>query len=172
MLNFSDDWFSHNIPSFQKHLSGLKDLRILEIGSYEGRSAIWMINNLKPKSITLIEPGYMTNGNQILKDNLKELDYKLIEQPSNIAWQDFILEEFDFIYIDGSHTSKNCYFDMAISLSILKRGGIMAVDDYNWNLLAKDGTRPKEAIDLFLERNDVLLLEKGYQVWLQKKIIG
>lgn len=171
MLNFSDDWFSHNIPSFQKHLSGLKDLRILEIGSYEGRSAIWMINNLNPKKIVLVEPGYAI-GNNVLKSNLSGCNYTLIDKPNSLAWEEYFTEEFDFIYVDGCHTSSGCYLDIALGFQVLKSGGIMGIDDYGWGIVARDGTRPKEAIDLFLKRNDVILLEKGYQVWIQKKIIG
>jgi predicted O-methyltransferase YrrM len=166
MKIFTQDWFSHNIPFFEKFLSNLKDLRILEIGSFEGKSALWMIQNLKPKKIVLVDPG--KESNIILKLNLSGLEYTLIEKPNNEAWKDYIFDEFDFVYIDGSHSSKNCYFDMILGWTVLKPGGIMAIDDYAWPLKDSDGTSPKEAVDIFLERKDYTLLHKGYQVWLSK----
>jgi len=167
MINFTQDWFSHNIPLFEKFLKPLKDLRILEIGSFEGRSALWMIQNLNPKKLVLVDPGQ--ESNIVLKLNLSGLDYTLIEKPNNEAWRDYIFEEFDFVYVDGSHSSKNCYFDMILGWTVLKSGGIMAIDDYAWPLQSEDQTSPKEAVDLFLQRKDYVLLHKNYQVWLMKK---
>lgn len=168
-MNFTQDWFSHSIPRFKKILGDKKDLRILEIGSFEGRSAIWMIQNLNPKKIVLVEPGYLKGNNDQLKSNLSGLNYKLIEKPNNEAWKDYIFDEFDFVYIDGNHSSKNCYFDMILGWSVLSENGIMAIDDYQWKLRDKDGTRPKDAVDFFLKRNDIEILLIGYQAWIQKK---
>ena len=42
---FSEDWFTNNIPVWQSMLErfkGKENLRYLEIGVFEGRSAIWM----------------------------------------------------------------------------------------------------------------------------------
>lgn len=164
-MHFTQDWFSHNIPNFKNFLSNLKDLRILEIGSFEGMSALWMIQNLKPKKVVLVDPG--KESNITLKLNLSGLEYTLIEKPNNEAWKDYIFDEFDFVYVDGSHSSKNCYFDMILGWTVLKNGGIMAIDDYAWPL-TEDNTSPKEAVDLFLQRKDYKLLHIGYQAWLLK----
>ena len=44
--SFEIDWFSHNAPTWAALLSRLgKVQRILEIGSYEGRSATWFMEN-------------------------------------------------------------------------------------------------------------------------------
>jgi hypothetical protein len=43
------DWFSNNIPSWQSwlgHLVGKPNLRALEIGSCEGRSVLWLMDNV------------------------------------------------------------------------------------------------------------------------------
>jgi predicted O-methyltransferase YrrM len=44
---FTQDWFSHNIPVWEQ-LKGLLPERksFLEIGSFEGRSAVWIIENM------------------------------------------------------------------------------------------------------------------------------
>ena len=42
---FTSDWFSKAIPHWEAHvvprLAGVEDARWLEVGSYEGRSALW-----------------------------------------------------------------------------------------------------------------------------------
>ena len=50
---FTSDWFSEDsgepvVREFDKFLSCYKDkpCKFLEIGSYEGMSAIWMLNNV------------------------------------------------------------------------------------------------------------------------------
>ena len=46
-MNFTQDWFSHNIPGLEsivKLLPSNKD--ILEIGSFEGRSTCWFLENV------------------------------------------------------------------------------------------------------------------------------
>lgn len=46
---FTSDWFSTNIPLWKKLLQNYKDkpnLKFLEIGSYEGRSAVWLMENI------------------------------------------------------------------------------------------------------------------------------
>lgn len=172
MYNFTDDWFSHNIPNFEKFLTPFKGIKcnFLEVGSYEGRSATWVLENIltHPESmLTCIEPGFCEK-NDILKENLKRFNnVRLIEKPNKEACFDYLLTDFDFIYIDGSHSSKNCLFDIIISWTILKPGGIMAIDDYLWPL-KEEGTSPKEAVDLFLIKNQCNILHKEYQVWLQK----
>jgi predicted O-methyltransferase YrrM len=38
-------------------------------------------------------------------------------------------ETFDFIYVDGSHTCLDCYADIIMAWQLLRRGGVLAVDD-------------------------------------------
>ncbi len=47
-FNFTKDWFSHNEWNFIKYLAHLIDTpcRILEIGCYEGRATVWMLENI------------------------------------------------------------------------------------------------------------------------------
>jgi len=49
MPNFSVDWHSHNIPHWRRILEryrGQPKVRALEIGSFEGRSTIWLLENI------------------------------------------------------------------------------------------------------------------------------
>jgi predicted O-methyltransferase YrrM len=78
---------------------------------------------------------------------------------------------FDFIYIDGDHTSHQVGKDAENAWKLLKSGGIMAFDDYRWGEDLKPELTPKPAIDRFLAKytGEYELLSKDYQVWLQKK---
>ena len=40
---FTNDWFGPNIPVWRQIVDGNKPARILEIGSFEGRSTCWLI---------------------------------------------------------------------------------------------------------------------------------
>ena len=57
---FTQDWFSRHIPAWDHILEALKPTRILEIGSFEGRSACYLIEKCpslvaSPVSITCID---------------------------------------------------------------------------------------------------------------------
>src|SRR5262245_2089799 len=46
---FTRDWFSHNIECWQRWLAefnGKPRIRALEIGSFEGRSTTWLLENV------------------------------------------------------------------------------------------------------------------------------
>ena len=46
---FTVDWFSHNIPSWDIYLNNFKNkpnLNFLEIGSFQGRSTVWLLENI------------------------------------------------------------------------------------------------------------------------------
>ena len=62
----------------------------------------------------------------------------------------------DFVYVDGSHEALDVLEDAVISFCLLKIGGIMIFDDYNWNsraALANPLLHPKPAIDAFVNNN-------------------
>ena len=74
-MNFTEDWFSHNIPNFETCMSAIPDKRLfLEIGAFEGRSTCWLLENgLNDKgSIVCIDPfsGSVEHGS---------IDFKAVE---------------------------------------------------------------------------------------------
>ncbi len=58
-------------------------------------------------------------------------------------------ESFDFIYVDGCHHAAAVLADAAMSWNLLKPGGIIAFDDYEWNWGTEPLARPKAGIDAF-----------------------
>jgi predicted O-methyltransferase YrrM len=79
-------------------------------------------------------------------------------------------KKFDFIYIDGSHLSFDCYSDLMISWRLLVRGGVLAIDDYLYNAEGAVVNSPFEGVNHFLKKhqNEIKILHKGYRVFLTK----
>ena len=174
---FQNDWFSWNIPIFEKYLSHYigQPCHFLEIGTHEGRATTWLLDNILTHSLARID-SIDKFIQDVLFENLEKTGSQnkitIHQNTSNKVLRTFPLEEFDFIYIDGSHNVINVLEDAVLSFSLLKVGGIMAFDDYLWNdLQNSDGTYPKPAIYAFLliYHHKINLLYKDYQVWIQKK---
>jgi hypothetical protein len=185
------DYFNNNYP---KVLSG-EQINVLEVGTYTGISLINIVK-LIPNSI-----GYgldkwsnyiecYNNKTVEMLNNIDELEvetsfYKnvkvegLEDRIKGIKGDSYevlfeMMKEnkmFDFIYIDGSHMSFDCYSDLIISWRLLEKGGILAIDDYLYN--NKGGAVvdiPFEGVNHFLKKHqhEIIILHKGYRVFLQK----
>ena len=94
--------------------------------------------------------------------------------PSSIILPQFIAagHTYDFIYIDGCHNALDCYADMVLGWALLRPGGVLAVDDFLWNLQDPNPlNRPHDAVLRFLEvfKGRILHFEKGYRVFIMKR---
>lgn len=77
---------------------------------------------------------------------------------------------FDFIYIDGSHIASDVLEDSILAFRLLKPGGIMVFDDYDWDFFGDQRRHPRIAVDAFLSIYDgkYKLLHKAKQVYIEK----
>jgi predicted O-methyltransferase YrrM len=81
--------------------------------------------------------------------------------------------QYDFIYVDGSHRSFDVYLDLFLAWKLLRKGGVMAIDDYMYNA-DKIGELPYEfpyeAVNQFLKNYEgrYTLIDKAYRVFLEK----
>lgn len=187
--DFTVDWFSHNIPLWEKllaELRGVSNLNFLEIGPYEGMSTKWLLENIltdASSSITSVDlfddsHDYEDRSERSIKERF-ELNTKLYRekiisvQKSSQSYLRSLPEKpfFDFIYIDGSHIAADVITDAVLSWPLLKSNALLAFDDYQWNHLDGEINRPKIAIDAFLSifMDQLFLLHKGQQVWVRKK---
>lgn len=192
---FTSDWFSNALINFDqciKYLNGPVD-RILEIGSHEGRSTCWMLENMLTDTgtITCIDP--FANAplsafsgdtppalriiEHIFRSNVEKI--KKPEQTVNVmptlsfpALAQLIVDkaEFDFIYVDGSHHADDALADAVMSFGLLKSGGVMLFDDYMWDHVPDHLQRPKMSIDAFVNMfiNKVTVKFINYQLALVK----
>lgn len=176
-MTFTSDWFSHNIPVWQQMLGHFKDqpnLDFLEIGSYEGRSAQWMLESILTHHTAKLHCVDPFSGSLLerFKENIANFKNKvLIYQGRSEDMLPTINAKFDMVYIDGLHTSFNVLQDAALTWNKLKTGGIMVFDDYLWGHLQMDRTLcTKDGVDAFLNcitgRYELLAL--GHQVIIRK----
>jgi len=175
--------FITEIPTWKKVLAPLQgkpDIHYLEIGVNEGRSAIWMLENIlthptaKLTGIDLFPEG--TDFKEKYLNNLKLSGYAqkatTITGFSQIELRTLPLNSFDIIYVDGDHRAAGVLADAVLSWDLLKPGGILIFDDYLWldkNL--PEELRPTIAIDSFITANRNLLeiIHRGYQMIVKKR---
>jgi predicted O-methyltransferase YrrM len=175
---FTLDWFSPNIPHWTKHLAHFvnkPNLKFLEIGSLEGRSAIWLLENVlthPTSNLSCIDNWYLEKYYRRFSNNIKNyLDkINIVRNHSSHALRKYEpVPTFDFIYIDGCHLAPFALEDIVLSFPLLKPGGVFIFDDY---MIKREGNKsPKFAIDSFLtiyaELIDVIHI--GYQVIVKRK---
>lgn len=182
---FSEDWFSNRIPTWERILRPLagKPLAYLEVGLFEGRSALWMLENI------LTHPDSRLTGVDLFTGTVKQTYEKNLElggfaerATTIVGYSQKVLRTlpggtFDVIYIDGSHTADDVLADAVLSWELLKPGGILIFDDYAWSGYpgpheppTPDELRPKVAVDSFLTayRNTLEILDRDFQVFVRR----
>lgn len=191
---FTEDWFSENNPEkvvrqFDEFLSEFKDKpsTFLEIGSFEGMSTIWMLENIltnKESRLFCIDAWAEWTGDAFVRfvENINKTGLKdkvrIVKGDSSEELRIFPKEYFDFIYVDGDHDEKAVIKDAIGSFRVLKKGGMIAFDDYLLGIKypnspgskAMNGST-KKAIDYFLDvfQDELEIIHKDYQVWIRKK---
>lgn len=55
----------------------------------------------------------------------------------------------DSVYVDGDHAARSALMDGAFSFLLLKVGGLMIFDDYEWTVMPDPLDCPKRGIDAF-----------------------
>lgn len=198
---FTTDWFSHNKDNFDLALSTIaatsKTPEILEIGSFEGRSAIYMLETLPSCNVTCVDTfqGSMEHSekekenllSRFLKNVQSFIDAKRLSVfvgDSKQVLSEFhvrpdVKKLFDLIYVDGDHTSAGVINDLVRAWEILRPGGILIMDDYLWSIGVEMPDKSKvqlmqqmpfTAINFFLQAywGKYQVLRMGYQVMIQK----
>ena len=190
----TQDWFSHNIERWTSlfPLVQSKTPRVLEIGSWEGRSAVFLLDDLCKEGgeivcidhfdLLLTEAGRQRLERMNHNLALTGKKYRIFAEFSFPALMKILGEEmttsepgFDWIYVDGSHEADDTFLDGELAWRLARKDAIMIFDDYHWDKESEDSIHhPKRGIDAFM------LLHEGeyerlsdaveYQVVLRKKI--
>ncbi|MEY3870602.1 MAG: hypothetical protein RLZZ338_4496 [Cyanobacteriota bacterium] len=173
---FTRDWFSHNIPIWQKyleHFANISGLNIVEIGSFQGMSTCWLLDNIltaPDAKITCIEPGFQPQFDpNIDKTGAADKVIKLAAFSQDVLG-DLETEAFDLAYIDGCHLAESVLQDAILSWRVVKVGGLIIFDDYEWYDPESLLMITKMGVDIFLEmfKNRVEVLHQGYQLIIKK----
>ena len=174
-FKLSRNYFKHNpaiwFEIFKKNNLLNKDMNILEIGSFEGMSVLFFDRYLRIKNLYSVDFKKNENFLYNIKD-LKNINF------FNVKSDDFFKKKldinFDIIYIDGSHYSIDVFNDLINSDLLLKKDGILLIDDLLLDIgIRKDGYKFYEevmgGVFLFLKKmKNYKFLYTGHQLILKK----
>lgn len=193
---FTNTWFVNT----QKEWDAKKDFfynipnkRCLEIGAFEGQSTYYLAKNYCNGQGSIIDSidtwiGSVEHKPEEITNLYDRFTYNLADEinsgrvtPHQGYSQNILLkflqevksglrEKYDFIYVDASHIARDVLMDAILSWDMLKNGGFMYFDDYQWNHFKIPTLAPKLAIDSFLNvyRGAYNIKHKGYQVHIEK----
>lgn len=137
------DWFSSRPWATIKMLLG-EPKNILEIGVFEGRHTKWCIDNFDC-TVTCVDPyisypDYTPNMEEVLASFLENIPedrvvlyhdkfykvYPILYNAINVLGTD---DPFDYIYVDGDHTTCACLHDFVGSINLSRTGTKILIDD-------------------------------------------
>lgn len=186
----STDWTSRYFDTWASLLAPRRDeaLAVLEIGSWEGRSAIFFLQYLKNCTMTCIDTfagsaEHFTR--QHWKDALPHIEARFdsnlvefgarVEKLKGVSTQVLAQliargRQFDVVYIDASHSSADVQSDASFTWPMVREHGIVIFDDYEWSQSPQDLDRPRLGIDTFLlvRQGAYRELHRGYQLIVEK----
>ncbi|KAI9063493.1 glycosyltransferase family 8 protein [Trametes sanguinea] len=190
----TQDWFSFNTETWRglfQHVSAIQP-RVLEIGSWEGRSAVFLLTELCKNGgeivcidhFDLMDTPAGRERHRKLTHNLTltSKPFRILAEFSVPALMTLLVEEmsqtqpgFDWIYVDGSHEADDTFLDGELAWRLARKGAVMIFDDYHWDKEPEDSIHhPKRGIDAFLALHKaeytILSSETQYQVVLQKTV--
>ena len=187
---FSTDWAANHFFNWAVLLKDLrqKPVQILEIGSWEGRSALFFLNYLPLSRIICIDPFEGNLEHQInpyfadlARKSEARLDLNLAAFSDRVekikgSSADILPQlgvagrKVDLAYIDGSHIAADVYRDAVLTSPLMVPGGMVVFDDYEWSMVEADVESPKLGINAFLAAHagQYRELHRGYQLAIQK----
>jgi predicted O-methyltransferase YrrM len=191
---FCTDWTSWHFPNWMTLLAPFRDrpARMLEIGSWEGRSAIFFLNYLPKVTLTCVdtfaggqehqeaaartaEEAEMLAGVESRFDantsafaaRLEKLKAPSVDGLIQLGLAD---RRFDIAYIDGGHRASEVYADSALTWPLIASGGLVIFDDYQWAEMPDPMDNPKPGVDAFLAsiEGQYRMVHNDYQVAIAK----
>ena len=184
---FSNDWFTENIPSWVylfKQINSKNEIKCLEIGSYEGMSALFSLTKLSNSKIDCVETFQGSDEHSKLDfskveknfnynlSNFKDR-YQIFKMTSDDFFKDRLTHKmYDFIYIDGSHFSEQVYRDAINSFRFLNTNGIIIFDDFLKKFYKKIDQNPINGVISFIKekKKQIKIMDVGYQICIKKII--
>jgi predicted O-methyltransferase YrrM len=142
-----DGWFNHE-AAYDYLISQMPEGgTFVELGAWLGKSSAYLCDKATGKQITIVDtwkgsPNELTTTHalatqvdiyQMFKANMAERNYKSIKATSKTASKKFADESLDVVFIDLTHTYEAVKEDIALWLPKVKKGGILAGDDYHEN---------------------------------------
>jgi predicted O-methyltransferase YrrM len=196
---FTKDWSQPMRRLWPEHVLPItnrltEDVHWIEVGSFEGRTALWTIENVlhgfKP-TITCIDVWEVWPYH----DDAQDFDYEPTFDRNVLGLVPVIKRKghsrdvlptlpknyYHGVFLDGSHEEADVLEDAHLSLPLLRTGGLLIFDDYDWapmpkgqqfidEYMKKINTGVRAAADKFMDEHpdDIRVLCREYQVICQK----
>ena len=157
---FTEDWFGGRRFIWDQLMPQMNPSRILEIGSFEGRSTCYLIEELSKErpleihcidtfkgglehqagetkaEMDAVETRFSHNVQVALERCVHKVDIYVHKGYSDAELPKLLVNGkqayFDFIYVDGSHQAPDVLLDALLSFKLLRVGGLIGFDDYLW----------------------------------------
>jgi len=190
---FDDDWFTSNIPTWlhafaQTDVQRDSPLKYLEIGSWQGRSTLFVAETLpnahltcvdtwegadEHKSLHAVDAETLSTVEAVFDRNLDAHKGRITKvKATSYAYFQAHFEPniFDIVYVDGSHHADDVIVDAAKSFEMLRVGGLMIFDDYFGGYYAQPLDNPAGAINAFLrlKQHQLEVVSFDYQLVVKK----
>ena len=152
--------------------------RWIELGSFEGQSALWTLENAMRDGDELVccDTWPDAQVERLFDENTRGACIVKAKQDAFA----FLLDQIGrglsatCIYVDADHHARSVLEQAALSWRLLPVGGILIFDDYRWNHAPHKAGRlpPRLAIDAVIEcyATESILLHLDAQAILQKTI--
>ena len=142
-------------------------INALEIGSYEGRSAIFFMKYFNKINLICVDTWFGSDEQDDIKIDYKKIennfDYNIKRYKNNITKykgtsDDFfklnINKNFDFVFIDGNHKYEAVLSDAQSAFKLLNKGGFILFDDFNWFGYQNIKLNPVYAMNSFIKNHE------------------
>lgn len=155
---FTQDIFSYRIPFWEthlKHLGELEEIQVLEIGSYEGMSACWLLDLIlthpNDRLICIEE-----NFNRRFQENIAKTGVKekviCLEGDVHQSIASLSPDSFDLVNLQEKRKLANRVQQNATLVwQLLKTGGMIVFNDYGWSNPGYPEQNPQQGIEHFLD---------------------
>jgi predicted O-methyltransferase YrrM len=170
--SFTNNWFETGAKNvWDQLIPQVNPTQILEIGSYEGASACYLIDKFSPgKSIEIhcvdtweggvenkeggfahvdmgdVETRFRQNVQLAKSRAINNVDVVIHKGMSDAVLAGMLAGGkagyFDFIYVDGSHQAPDVLYDALLAFRLLRVNGLIAFDDYLWQEPLPNGVDP------------------------------
>ncbi|KAI0316804.1 nucleotide-diphospho-sugar transferase [Amylostereum chailletii] len=192
LFTTSQDWFSTHKDLWRTLFPRIESAapRALEIGSWEGRSATFLLDELCGDDGDIVcidhfdlmrtEAGQERYAKVLSNLTATGRSFRIMDQFSVPALMTLLEENmeaaapgFDFIYVDGSHEADDTFLDGELVWRLARKGAVVIFDDYEWSTEPTESRHhPKRGIDAFMvlhkDEYECLSNPAQYQMVLQK----
>jgi len=177
------------LPEYLGDILKNKNLKVCEIGVYEGEYANVILSCLPESELHLIDLWHPMGNDFFYSEFSNEhmdsayekvrcrfngnVNVKILKGDSKGLFSNFKDEYFDWVYIDGDHSYEGVLSDLKNWMPKVKKGGAISGHDFNpypdWELSSKFGVN--QAINDFFKVDDEIHLTKEpyYKSWIHFK---